>query len=338
MCMTTLRDNIIPASLITLSAIGITFALYSMKAILVPFVFSIFLYFIVSPVIGWFKETCRMPRFIAVFITFCMVILFFTGFILMLGISIKGIIESGAQYSTINLIIEDFLSNLSNSSILKRFNITLNFSIIQQFLTSLPILDWINNLYSSVLGIISNILLILIFLLFFAIGEKSETARQIIDDEVESKITRYIATKFFTSFLTGLLIYICLLIFNIQFAFLFSVITFFLNFIPNIGSIIAILAIVPILFLQFGLGLKFIILLSIVSAIQFIIGNIIDPKLMGEKLGLHPVLILLSLLFWGYIWGIPGMFLAAPMSAVIKLLINRSKITQFFIQAFETEV
>ena len=59
---------------------------------------------------------------------------------------------------------------------------------------------------------------------------------------------------------------------------------------------------------------------------------------MGEKLGLHPVLILLSLLFWGYIWGIPGMFLAAPMSAIIKLLINRSKITQFFVEALQKDI
>ena len=65
------------------------------------------------------------------------------------------------------------------------------------------------------------------------------------------------------------------------------------------------------------------------------IGNIIDPKLMGENLGLHPAIILLSLLFWGFIWGVPGMFLSVPMTAIIKLLLSRSKKTQSIAKILE---
>ena len=112
--MTPLKENIVPASLITLSVIGLTFALFSMKVILVPFVFSIFLYFIISPFIYFLKENCHLPRFIALFITFTLLITFFIGFFLMVGISIKGIIDSGAQYySTVSNIIETFIVNLS---------------------------------------------------------------------------------------------------------------------------------------------------------------------------------------------------------------------------------
>ncbi|MEC8677349.1 MAG: AI-2E family transporter, partial [Candidatus Margulisiibacteriota bacterium] len=82
----------------------------------------------------------------------------------------------------------------------------------------------------------------------------------------------------------------------------------------------------------------FLLIMGLLIATQFIIGNIVDPKLLGENLGLHPVMILLSLLFWGYIWGVSGMFLAVPMSAVLKILINRSEITEIFLNAFEKEI
>ena len=253
--MTPLRDNIIPASLITLSSIALTFALYSMKTILVPFVFSIFLYFIIAPIIRWMMRKLRFPRLIALMFTFSILSAIFTGLTLLLGISVGKLIRGGRLYYE---KLFDLVDEISNSPILDRFNIELDFSIIEQFLTSLPILDWISYLSGSVVGIISNIVLVLIFLLFIAIGEKSETARQIIDDEVESKITRYIATKFFTSFLTAFISFIILISFKVEVALLLATLTFFLNFIPNIGSIFAIVAAVPIIFLQFGFGLSFI--------------------------------------------------------------------------------
>ncbi|MGC6367401.1 MAG: AI-2E family transporter [Candidatus Marinamargulisbacteria bacterium] len=333
--MTPLRDNIIPASLITLSSIALTFALYSMKTILVPFVFSIFLYFIIAPIIRWMMRKLRLPRIIALLFTFSILSAIFTGLTLLLGISVGRLIRSGRLYYEKLFVLVD---EISNSPILERFNIELDFSIIEQFLTSLPILDWISYLSGSVVGIISNIVLVLIFLLFIAIGEKSETARQIIDDEVESKITRYIATKFFTSFLTALISFIILISFKVEVALLLATLTFFLNFIPNIGSIFAIVAAIPMVFLQFGFGLSLILILSLLMATQFIIGNILDPKLLGENLGLHPVVILLSLLFWGYIWGVAGMFLAVPMSAIIKILVNRSEIAHIFLKTFEKDI
>ncbi len=333
--MTPIRDNIIPASLITLCAIGITFALYSMKTILVPFVFSIFLYFIVAPTMRWLRYRIKLPRIIALLVIFSALSAIFTGLILLLGISVKNIIDSTELYYK-NLIL--LVNTLDNSPILTRLNLQLDFKILEQFLRSLPIIDWVTYLSGSVFSIISNIVLVLIFLLFIAIGEKSDTARQIIDDEVESKITRYIATKFFTSLLTGLLTFIVLIIFKVEVALLLAIITFLLNFIPNIGSIIAIVAATPIIFLQFELGPLFFLIIIILSCIQFIIGNIVDPKLLGENLGLHPVVILLSLLFWGYIWGIAGMFIAVPLSAIIKILVNRSQIAQIFLKTFEKDI
>lgn len=333
--MTALKDNIVPASLITLSSIAIAFTLYTMKTILVPFVFSIFLYFMITPLMRWLKRKCKLPHLLALLITFTFVSTIVTGFILLLGISITSLINGAKTYYD-NLFY--FVDTLSNSPILERLGVKLDFTIIKDFLSAIPIFNWVTYLTGSVFKIISNIVLILIFLLFIAIGEKSETARKIIDDEVETKITRYITTKFFTSLLTATITFILLVIFGIDAAFILSAATFFLNFIPNIGSILAVVLTLPLVFLKFGFSLPAFLIIGLLAAIQFIIGNVVDPKLLGENLGLHPVVILLSLLFWGYIWGISGMFLAVPMSAVIKILVNRSKLNQFFLRTLDKNI
>lgn len=330
--MTPLRENIVPVSLVTLSMIGITFALYFMKGVLVPFVFSIFLYFIVSPLIRWFMVQCRMPRFLALTITFTLISGIFVGLTLLLGMFITSIIRSSRLYYD-NLF--KFVDYIATSPLFTRLQIQVDFTIIKQFLQSLPILDWISYISGGVLGVISNTFLILIFLLFIAMGEKSPMVRKIVDDEVESKITRYISTKFFTSFLTGSISFIILLLFNVEVALLLAILTFFLNFIPNVGSVFVVVATIPVLLLKFGLSFPFAIALILLIAVQFNIGNILETKLMGENLGLNPVWVLLSLLFWGSIWGLAGMFLSVPMSAIIKILIHRSEIAHIFLPSVD---
>jgi AI-2 transport protein TqsA len=95
-----------------------------------------------------------------------------------------------------------------------------------------------------------------------------------------------------------------------------------------VGSIIAVILPLPVLFLQFGAAWETATIMSILGVVQFLIGNIIDPKLMGVNLDLHPVTILLSLLFWGFIWGVAGMFLSVPMTAVLKLILDRYSLTK----------
>jgi AI-2 transport protein TqsA len=142
--------------------------------------------------------------------------------------------------------------------------------------------------------------------------------------DITEQIQRYIATKFLISLLTGVVVAIILWIFNIDFLIVWAVLAFFLNFIPNIGSIIAIILPTVMTLIQYE-SLGYTLLVSgIVTLAQNLIGNILEPKIMGDKLGLNPLVILLSLLIWGYIWGIAGMFLAVPLTAVIKIIISNS--------------
>jgi AI-2 transport protein TqsA len=142
--------------------------------------------------------------------------------------------------------------------------------------------------------------------------------------DITEQIQRYIATKFLISLLTGLVVGIVLWIFDIDFLIVWAVMAFFLNFIPNIGSIIAIILPTVMTLIQYESIGYTVLVAGIITFVQNIIGNLLEPKILGDKLGLNPLVILVSLLVWGYIWGIAGMFLSVPLTAVVKIIISNS--------------
>lgn len=142
--------------------------------------------------------------------------------------------------------------------------------------------------------------------------------------DITEQIQRYIATKFLISLITGLVVGIILWIFGVDFTIVWAVITFFFNFIPNIGSIIAISLPTLMALVQFESVGYTVLIGGILIFVQNLIGNILEPKILGDKLGLNPLVILLSLLFFGYIWGIVGMLISVPLTAVVKIIISNS--------------
>ncbi len=142
---------------------------------------------------------------------------------------------------------------------------------------------------------------------------------------ISEQIQRYIITKVAVSIITSLAVGLVLFIFRVDFVIIWMLLAFLLNFIPNIGSVIAIL--LPTLFamIQFESAGYALLIGGILVVIQNLMGNILEPKIMGNELGLNPLVILLSLLLWGYIWGIPGMILSVPLTAVIKIMISNSR-------------
>jgi AI-2 transport protein TqsA len=101
-----------------------------------------------------------------------------------------------------------------------------------------------------------------------------------------------------------------------------------LNFIPNVGSIIATLLPLPLAIVQFNSLFWVMLVLLLPGTVQITVGNFVEPKLMGEGLELHPVAILVMLVFWGLIWGVVGMLLAAPITAVLGIVLGRFETTR----------
>jgi AI-2 transport protein TqsA len=177
--------------------------------------------------------------------------------------------------------------------------------------------------------LLSNGLLVALFMVFLMTGRVTPSAvGGSLLWHIEQNVKRYLVRKVLISAVTGVLIGIVLTILGVPLAFVFGVLTFFLNFIPSIGSIIATLLPMPVVVLNPELGLTTKILAFVIpSILQFVMGNILDPKIMGRSLDLHPVVVLLGLMFFGMIWGIIGMFLATPIMAVIKIVLEQIPVT-----------
>ena len=146
---------------------------------------------------------------------------------------------------------------------------------------------------------------------------------------IESNVRRYIIVKSILSLATGFFVGLALWMFNVELAVLFGLLTFLLNFIPSIGSILGVLLPIPVILVSPDVTLTTgILAIAIPGTVQFVIGNILEPRLMGKRFDLHPIVIMMALIFWGMLWGIIGMFLATPLMVVARLLLQEREMTR----------
>ncbi|WP_278466175.1 AI-2E family transporter [Gimesia maris] len=177
----------------------------------------------------------------------------------------------------------------------------------------------------SALNFTTTSFFVAIFVIFLLAGrDPNAVVKNEIYFEIEQKIRSYISTKLVLSLITGTLVGVTLKLFGLELALVFAILTFLLNFIPSVGSVIATLLPIPVAFAQFSDSPWTIAgVILIPGGIQMAIGNGIEPKLMGEGLQLHPVTVLLALSFWTLLWGPIGAILAVPITAAIRIVLMR---------------
>ncbi|MFK7817749.1 MAG: AI-2E family transporter [Planctomycetaceae bacterium] len=182
--------------------------------------------------------------------------------------------------------------------------------------------------------------LTLIFVMFVLAGRDPRIVRQGVYQEIDVQVRSYITTKVALSLATGVLVWAIFRGIGMPMAVVFGVVAFLLNFIPSVGSIIS--TVVPI---PFALAVKagifgpaaaasmddiawLMAVICLPGCVQMLIGNVLEPKLMGNDLQLHPIAILLALAIWGLLWGPVGMLLAVPMTAIIRIVLMKFEITR----------
>lgn len=181
----------------------------------------------------------------------------------------------------------------------------------------------------SLVDIMGSGTMVVIFMLFLLLGGSDAIPRSETWTEIDRKMRKYIVSKSLISFFTGLIFGSILWLFGIPLAIVFALLAFLFNFIPNIGPIIASLMPIPLILFDPELSVwGMILVISLTSAVQIISGNVVEPKLMGDSFDMHPIVILLALMFWGMIWGIVGMFLATPITAAMKILFSKFESTK----------
>lgn len=160
---------------------------------------------------------------------------------------------------------------------------------------------------------------------FATITIQREATLQRTFKDITEQVQKYIITKFLISLSVGLVMGFILWAFDIEFFVIWAAFAVILNFIPNIGSVISVIMPALMTLVQYeSFGYALLVTLVLI-VVQNIIGNIIEPKIFGDRLGLNPLVILLSLLLWGYLWGIVGMFISVPLTAVLKIIFSNSQ-------------
>jgi predicted PurR-regulated permease PerM len=297
-----------------------------------PFVFAMLLWLIVKQIrlamnrIGFVKE--RIPEWVKNLISF-LIILMALNFVVNIVLSNSRILANSYEKYLINV---DVLINRVNET----FNIDLMDSMkvyFQDFDFGSAVFSLFN--YSS--GLLGTVFMMLIYTIFIFIEESSFRKKLkkafpesqkfentvLMIEKVESSVSKYLVLKTLICLSTGILSYIVLLAVGVDFPVFWAFLIFLLNYIPVLGSYVA--TILPVLFsfLQFGDFTPGLLVLLFVGAIQVVIGNFVDPRVMGNSVNLSPLVIIISLAFWGAIWGIVGMFLSVPLMVIVVVAFSK---------------
>lgn len=301
------------------------------STVLIPIVFACFVMLILFPLLEKLDKL-HIPYWISntlgllIFLAFLLVV----GSLVFMVIQrlIIGIPSYGNRLNELDLLITEKVGSFVKFTPGETFLSNMEINWINVALTSL------SNISSQFATIMKNILLIFIFL-FFLILERHTFTPKIIEafngtkskmivsiaQRTTHQISRYLFIKFTISLITGILFFLTAKVTGLDFAILWGLLSFVLNFIPSIGSLIATILTIIMALIQFAPDWISIIYVAVLTiSIQTILGNIIDPRLQGIQLGLSPFILLVSLSIWGYIWGIPGMFLAVPLTSIIQIL------------------
>lgn len=303
------------------------------ESIIVPFLLAVFISIVASPPFSYLQKK-GLPKTISLLI----VILVFLFFIFLIGLLI------GTSVNDFTLKVPVYQQKLQGQTqavvawlIEKKF-IEPDFQLSNIFNPS-SVLKMIGDTLNQVSGLFANGLLILLTVLFMMLEitsipvklkkVSSNPENSILQvQSVFQNINKYIAIKTWISLGTGLLVYFLLLIIGVDYPLLWAVLAFALNYIPTIGSIIALVPPVLLTIIQLGFVESLFVLVGYL-VINTIMGNILEPKFMGKGLGLSTLVVFLSLIFWGWVLGPIGMLLSVPLTITIKIALDSSDETKW---------
>lgn len=317
--------------LLVLSTIAVAAALFWLRPVLIPFVLSIFFSLGLAPLVEAQTRWMRIPRGLAVLSTLVLmsVVLFL----------ISGLISSSVRDLSANSAA--YQEQISTMIERGREALTVPLDLLGVDQTDMQFdpasvipADSIGRILArttqALVDLFSQGFIVLIFTFFLLAGGSSAVRDQKgVRSQIESRVKGYIVNQTLMSAATGVLVWLILATLGVDLALVFGLFTFLLNFIPSIGSIIAVLLPLPVVLFSPELSsTQAVLAIALPATVQFLIGNVLTPKIMGDALDLHPVTILLALMFWGALWGVVGMLLATPITAILKILMERFDVTE----------
>ncbi len=327
------QEHSISFIFITMAAVVIVLAGIKAAAVIVePFLLSIFIAIIFAPLFGWLNR-----RGLHEAISLSLVMVAIVAVIALMGI----LVGSSAQDFSNNLpLYHERLSQQFNTLVshLETWGIDVPREELGALFDTDRIMQFAAGSLKSLGGMLTNgfvILLTVVFMLLEStqLSEKIDEADGEKDtikhlDKIIEKIKKYMMLKTVVSLLTGFLVWCILALFGLDYAVLWGVLAFFLNYVPNIGSLIAAVPAVLLAIVQLGFGSALWIALGYVI-INTVVGSVLEPRIMGKGLGLSTLVVFLSLIFWGWLLGPVGMLLSIPLTIMAKIAFDAQPNTRW---------
>jgi len=323
------RLTVFLLSILVVIALG--FVLHQLQVIFKPLLIAVFLSFVFEPMVDIFTKI-KIPKFLAFIISLIIVFVVIDLLGMVIYANIAAFVDEFPKYQDkfnglytriIGFLripheeVQNYLENIKWTELWQKASLT----------------RILGSTVGSFVNFLANLFLILLFTVYIVLGRTHFLMKlqRAFDEErtlkaydvfinINMGMQKYLVAKTLISLATGVVATIILLIFGIEFAFVWGLLTFVLNFIPNVGSIIATIPPVLVAFFQYGSVFPGVWVVLLLLANQMTMGNFVEPRVMGKSLNLSPLVVILSLIFWGFIWGPIGMILAVPISVTIQII------------------
>ncbi len=318
-------------SMLVMAAVVIVLAgIKAASVIVVPFLLALFLAIILSPLFLWLQKK-GLPQGLSLLVVVIVLFGSIATLIMLIGNSVQDFTHNVPLYEA--KLRTDFSNFLG---VLDHYNIKLPKEDILAMFATDSVMEYIARTLRSLGGLLTNSLMIIVTVLFMLMeisnfrkklqNSKSQSLQSLL--HVSENIKHFILLKSMTSAATGIIVTVALKIIGVDYAILWGVVAFLLNFIPNIGSILAAIPAVLMALVQFDVTTALVVS-GVYAAINVTIGSILEPRIMGEGLGLSTLVVFLSLIFWGWLLGPVGMLLSVPLTIVVKILLDAREDTRW---------
>lgn len=317
------RVLVIGASLVIIIA-----GMRAAAPILLPFALALFLAILSLPLLGWLQAR-RVPPPIAVFITLLANMFVIAMLIFVVSRSLTDFVNALPRYVVMmQATVDNALARLAERGV------DTTYWDSAEFVNPGALLDVARGTLRGVANVLSTTLLVLIILIFIlaeasGFGYKLRAAMGGGDADLSRftrmtrEVQRFLGIKTLTSLATGTLVGVWVWLMGLDFPLLWGLLAFMLNYIPSVGSILAAVPAVGLALLQYGVSRAIVVALGYL-AVNITIGNLIEPNVMGRRLGLSALVVVLSLIFWGWVFGPIGMFLSVPLTVIVKIMLENT--------------
>ncbi len=299
------------------------------RGLLIPIIMSIFIWHLLNTISSGMQRTPvignRLPTWLSMILSLLLVAVFIKILVDIIGNNVNEVISASPRY-------QDNLLNIFNN-VDKKLNIK-TLTYFDSILKSLSIQNLVLNIYGVFTILMSSAVIISLYVVFLFVEQHyfsqkmnamfpQKDHRKLVDNiisHIMKDTQTYLGIKTLLSLITAFSSWLIMKWVGLDFAEFWALLIFFLNYIPNIGAIIATAFPSVLALIQFQTWLPFFVVTSGIIAIQFIVGNFLEPKLLGKSLNLSPLVILIALAFWGAIWGVLGMFLSVPITVMMMII------------------